>query len=110
MVWRTAERRVVGSVDIGGEGVVPPPFTPTGFLERHKKIKKEIDKKGKSYLCITPTEIAEKVGVSPEVVQEHIDVLVLDEAAVSVQKGDNPAICSSDGLSRLVDNLRKLRV
>lgn len=100
------DERDVGTVALGGE---PP--TPTGFLERHKEIKSVIDKKGYyNYQCVTPLEIGEELGISEDVVKEHIEVLKIDEAAVSVQKGDNPAICSTDGLQRLVDKLRLLRV
>ena len=111
MVWRTAERKVVGSVSIGEEGLLPPPFIPTAFFEDHKKIKRVIDHKGYySYQCVTPSEIAEEVGLSEGVVKEHIDVLELDEAAVPMQKGENPAVCSVQGLDRLVKKLRELRV
>lgn len=89
-----------------GKTVVTPKM---GFLDDHKKIKKFIDKEGKKYLCPTTDEIVGEVGLSAFDVRLHLDVMKEDEAAVSVQKGDNPAICSADGLNRLVDNLRKLR-
>lgn len=84
--------------------------TKIGFLDDHKKIKKFIDTEGKKYLCPTTDEIVGAVGLSAEDVRLHIKVMEEDESAVPVQKGDNPAICSADGLNRLVDNLRKLRV
>ena len=82
---------------------------PTKFLEEHKKIKKYIDSQGKKYLCPTIAEIAEATDLSEGDVRLHLDVMDEDEAVVSVQKGNNPAICSVDALSRLAINLRKLR-
>ena len=123
MVWKTAERTIVGQVSIGKTPTapVPPPITPpitppvtppvtATFLADHKKIKNYIDKQGKKYLCPPIDEITGTTGIPKDVVQLHLDVMIEDESAVSVQKGANPAICSSDGLSRLVDNLRKLVV
>ena len=82
---------------------------PTKFLEEHKKIKRFIDTQGKKYLCPTISEIAEETGLSEDDIRLHLDVMDEDEATVSVQKGNNPAICSVDALSRLAINLRKLR-
>lgn len=133
---RVIEEKVVGSMHIGAAPPAPstpyvappvslyvaPPKVPvtaaarkaapvvtTRFLDEHKKIKKYIDSQGKKYLCPTISEIAEVTGLSEDDVRLHLDVMDEDEAVVSVQKGNNPAICSVDALSRLAINLRKLR-
>lgn len=125
MVWKTADRTVVGQVGIGRPPATPPftppvtppitppvtPAIPTTFYEDHVKIKKAIDKKGKSGYCITPAEIAADTSLPLGTVNEHLRIFELDEAATTVQKGvDNPAICSTDALDALIKKLRKLRV
>jgi len=114
MVWKTAERTIVGQVSIGRTPTPPyvPPVTPpvtATFLADHKKIRAYLEKQGKKYLCPTIDEIAGTTGISKEVTQIHIDVMSEDEALAVVQKGANPAICSVDAMQRLVENLRKLR-
>lgn len=118
MVWKTADRRVVGQVSIGKTPTTPvtPPYTPpitppvtATFLADHKKIKAYLDKEGKKYLCPRIDEVAGTTGLSADVVQLHIDVMSEDEAIAVVQKGVNPTICSVDGMQRLIVNLRKLQ-
>ena len=125
MVWKTAERRVVGQVGVGRPPATPPftppvtppieipPVTPpvtVGFLDDHKKIKKFIDTQGKKYLCPPMDEIAGTTGIPEDVVRLHISVMEEDESIAVVGKGTNPPVCGVDAVSRLVDNLRKLRV
>ena len=114
MVWKTAERTIVGQVSIGKTPAPPyvPPVTPpvtATFLADHKKIRTYLEKQGKKYLCTTIDEVAGTTGIPKDVVQLHIDVMSEDEALAVVQKGANPAICSVDAMQRLVENLRKLR-
>ncbi|MCK4454546.1 hypothetical protein KAU51_04390 [Candidatus Parcubacteria bacterium] len=109
MVWRTAEKKIVGSVSIGEEGVTPPPFTPSGFLERHKEIAKYLRKEGKKYKCPSLSAIAEATNIDEETVRLHRDVMLEDEAVAEVNK-DGEIICEIDSMSRLITNLRKLRV
>ena len=135
MAWVTEEEKAVAVAGIVAEegeevpGPTPPPVTPlppeetgikpaevrevpTGFLDRHKAIKKLVDKRGYDYLCTTVEKIASELGLSPEVVQEHLDVLELDEAGKFLQTKTelDRAFCSVDSLQRLVENLRKLKV
>ena len=119
MVWKVADRTIVGQVSIGRTPTAPvtPPITPpvtppvitAKFLDEHKKIKKYLEKEGKKYLCPQIDEIAGTTGLSVDVVQLHIDVMDEDEAIAVVQKGANPVVCSVDAMQRLVENLRKLR-
>ena len=122
MVWKVADRTIVGQVSIGRTPTAPvtppitPPITPpvtppvtATFLADHKKIRAYLEKEGKKYLCPRIEEIAGTTGIPMDVVQLHIDVMSEDEAIAVVQKGANPAICSVDGMQRLVENLRKLR-
>jgi hypothetical protein len=135
MVWETQEKKAVGSVPIvtvegelppGPEPEVPPVLPPPGvglrpaeikerpegFIEIHKTVKKEVDKAGYKYLCTTPSKLAEKLSLSLETVLEHLEILQIDEAGKFVQgkSDEDPAFCSIDGLQRLVENLRKLKV
>jgi len=133
MVWELEEEKVVGSVPIlteAGEELPPapeiPPLTPSGpglkpsevketpvgFLERHKAIKKIVDKRGYDYLCTTVERIANELELDPEIVEEHLRVLELDEAGkfLQTEAEEARAFCSIDGLQRLVENLRKLKV
>ena len=133
MVWKVAERKVVGEAQISAKPVpgyvppseyvppAPPPGPafvaakapekeiPTEFLARHRLIKRFIDKEGKKYLCPNITDIATKTGLDEETVKQHINVMEFDEAVALMQEVDNPPVCSVDGLNRLVENLRKLR-
>ena len=112
------DEKIVGTTKISAKAPpvtppVSPPVTPpttVGFLERHKKIKKVVDKEGKLYRCPSVNDIATEVGLSVEDTKLHLDVMETDEAIKPVQKGDNPPICSIDAMQRLVDSLRKLRV
>ena len=136
MGWITEEEKAVAVAGIVAEegeevpGPTPPPVTPlppgeTGikpaevreavsgtFLERHAAIKKLVDKRGYDYLCTTVDRLADELGLAPEVVQEHLDVLELDEAGRFLQTKTelDRAFCSVDSLQRLVENLRKLKV
>lgn len=134
MVWEVQEKKIVGSVPIvTKEGELPPgpapevpPLTPTpdvglrpaeikvpeGFFERHKAIKAVIDRAGYRYLCTTAAKIAEETGLPEDVVNEHLSVLELDEAGKFLQTKSelDRAFCSIDGVQRLVENLRKLKV
>ena len=134
MVWKVAERKVVGEAQISAKPVpgyvppseyvppAPPPGPafvaakapekeiPTEFLARHRLIKRFIDKEGKKYLCPNITDIATKTGLDEETVKQHINVMEFDEAVALMQAVDNPPVCSVDGLNRLVENLRKLRM
>ena len=137
MVWELQEKKVVGAVPIvtepGEEPVGPPPEIPpitpvgppipglkpaevverpVGFFERHKVIKAVIDRAGYRYLCTTAAKIAEETGLSEDVVEEHLSVLELDEAGKFLQTKSelDRAFCSIDGVQRLVENLRKLKV
>ena len=133
MVWKIAERKVVGEAEITAKpppGYVPPSAyvppapppgpafvaakapekkIPTEFLARHRLIKGYIDKQGKKYLCPNITDIAAKTGLDEGTVKQHINVMEFDEAVALMQEVDNPPVCSVDGLNRLVENLRKLR-
>jgi hypothetical protein len=81
------------------------------YIDDHKAVKRVIDKAGYKYMCTTPAEIAAATGFPLEIVQEHLALLEVDEAAKFVQKGTaNPTICGADALQRLVENLRKLKV
>jgi hypothetical protein len=81
------------------------------YLDDHKAVKRVIDKAGYKYMCTTPAEVAAATGFPLEIVNEHLALLEIDEAAKFVQKGtENPTICGADALQRLVENLRKLKV
>ena len=119
MVWKVADRTIVGQVSIGRTPTAPvtPPITPpttppvtATFLADHKKIKKFIDTQGKKYLCPPVDEIAGTTGIPEDVVRLHLDVMEEDESIAIVGKGTNPPVCGVDAVSRLVDNLRKLRI
>ena len=126
MVWEdidTVELGVeivpAGGVPMGPSGI---PSAVTGlpvavvkkagtYLDNHKAVKKVIDKAGYKYLCTTPAEIAAATGLPLDIVNEHLALLEIDEAAKFVQKGtENPTICGADALQRLIENLRKLKV
>jgi len=99
----------------GGPGYpeLPGPSVkqPKTYLEQHKAVKRVIDKAGYKYLCTTPAEVAAATGLPIEIVNEHLALLEIDEAAKYVQKGtENPTICGADALQRLIENLRKLKV
>ena len=129
MAWKLADERVVAGVSVGRTSATAPPVTPpiippvilpvappvappvtAGFLEDHKKIKKFIDTQGKKYLCPPMDEIAGTTGIPEDVVRLHISVMEEDESIAVVGKGTNPPVCGVDAVSRLVENLRKLRI
>ena len=133
MVWKVAERKVVGEAEISKTpppGYVPPSVyvppaappgpafaaakapekkIPTEFLARHRLIKSFIDKEGKKYLCPNISDIVAKTSLDEETVKQHVSVMEFDEAVALMQEVDNCPVCSVDGLNRLVENLRKLR-
>ena len=128
MVWKLADERVVAQVGVGKTSAtapvappfvppITPPFTPpvtppvtAAFLADHKKIRKFIDTQGKKYLCPPMDEIAGTTGIPKDVVRLHLDVMEEDESIAIVGKGTNPPVCGVDAVSRLVENLRKLRI
>lgn len=129
MVWKVAERKVVGEATISEKpvsGYTPPSYAPSGgpafqaakppvkeipteFLARHRLIKNFVNKEGKKYICPCITDIAAKTHLDEETVRTHVSVMEFDEAVALMQDVDNPPVCSVDGLNRLVENLRKLR-
>ncbi len=121
MPWIVSDKLAVAGVGIvakpgelpPGEGTgLPKPRErkPSNYVDQHKAVKKVIDRAGYKYLCTTPAEIAAETGLPLEIVEEHLELMQIDEAAKYVQKGDNPSICGVDSLHRLVENLRKLKV
>lgn len=82
--------------------------TRSAFYTAHAKVKKEIDKAGKGGLCLTPEEIATKTNIDIEDVKEHIEIIKLDEAGAEVHEKSG-VVCSTDGMSKLVETLRRLR-
>jgi hypothetical protein len=123
-------QRVVDTVELGVE-IVPEGGTPVGphglpgvtglpiggikkvgtFLDQHKLVKKVIDKEGYKSRCTSAARIAADTGLPLEVVQEHLEIMEIDEAARFMESGtEDPMICGIDALQRLVENLRKLKV
>lgn len=135
MAWVTEEEKAVAIAGVVAEkgeevpGVIPMPITPlppeeiglkpavpvkvpTDFLSVHKLIKSAVDKAGYRYLCSTVEKLAESLGLEPSVVELHLSVLEVDEAGKFLQTPTehDRAFCSVDGLQRLVEKLRKLKV
>lgn len=116
MVWKTAERKVVASVEIREVPPVPPippvpPLPTLSFLDRHKKINKFIKHQGYyKYKCPSIIEIAEDTGFDIDVVKDHIAVMSEDESVKSVNDDAEGIICNIDSIQRLAETLRKLRV
>lgn len=124
-------KRRIDTVEIGVE-IVPEGGTPVGpgglpsavtglpiggvkklgtYLDEHKSIKKVIDKEGYKSRCTSAARIAADTGLPLEVVQEHLAIMEIDEAAKFMETGtEDPLVCGIDALQRLVENLRKLKV
>jgi hypothetical protein len=74
-------------------------------------VKKVIDKEGYKSRCSSAARIAADTGLPLAVVQEHLEIMEIDEAARFMETGTaDPMICGIDALQRLVENLRKLKV
>lgn len=108
-----------GGIPIGPPGEVPSVTgLPIGgvkkvgsYLEDHKAVKRVIDKEGYKSRCSSAARIAADTGLPLEVVQEHLEIMEIDECAKYMETGtEDPMICGIDALDRLVQNLRKLKV
>ena len=126
---RLIEEKIVATVGVGeteGEPGVPyvPPYAPppaipvapsriskvtrSKYYSDHEKILKELNKEGKKGKCLTAEEIAVKTNIDIEDVKAHLSIITLDEAGAEVHEKSG-IICSTDGMSHLVESLRKLR-
>ena len=126
-----AKRRIdtveleVEIVPEGGRPMGPPSGVPSGvtglpiagvkkmgtYIEQHKSVKRVIDKEGYKSRCSSAARIAADTGLPLEVVQEHLEIMEIDECAKYMETGtEDPMICGIDALDRLVQNLRKLKV
>ena len=126
MAWEDIDRVELG-VEIVPEGGTPmgPPGIPiavTGlpiarvkkmgsYIDEHKSVKRIVDKEGYKSRCSSAARIAADTGLPLEVVQEHLEIMQVDECVKYMETGtEDPMICSIDALQRLVENLRKLKV
>lgn len=108
----------VGGTPVGPSGVPSVTGLPIGgvkkvgsYLEDHKAVKRVIDKEGYKSRCSSAARIAADTGLPLEVVQEHLEIMEIDECAKYMETGtEDPMICGIDALDRLVQNLRKLKV
>jgi hypothetical protein len=124
-------KRRIDTVEIGVE-IVPEGGTPVGpsappsdvtglpiggikklqtYIDDHKMVKKVIDKEGYKSRCSSAARIAADTGLPLEVVQEHLELMEIDESVKYMESGtEDPMVCGIDALQRLVENLRKLKV
>jgi hypothetical protein len=124
-------KRRIDTVEIGVE-IVPEGGTPVGpgglpsvvtglplggikkvgtYLDEHKMVKKVIDKEGYKSRCSSAARIAADTGLPLEIVQEHLEIMEVDESVKYLETGtEDPMVCGIDALQRLVENLRKLKV
>lgn len=123
-------RKLIDTVELGVE-IVPKGGTPVGplgppgvtglpiggikkvgtYIDDHKAVKRVIDKEGYKSRCSSAARIAADTGLPLAVVQEHLEIMEVDECAKYVETGtEDPLICGIDALQRLVENLRKLKV
>jgi hypothetical protein len=122
-------RKLIDTVELdveivpeGGTPVGPPPTGITGlpiggikkvasYIDDHKMVKKVIDKEGYKSRCSSAARIAADTGLPLAVVQEHLEIMEVDESVKYMESGtEDPMVCGIDALQRLVENLRKLKV
>lgn len=125
-------RKLVDTVELGVE-IVPEGGTPVGppderpsvmtglpmggvkkvgtYIDDHKAVKRVIDKEGYKSRCSSAARIAADTGLPLELIQEHLEIMEIDESVKYLESGtEDPMVCSIDALQRLVENLRKLKV
>ena len=79
MVWKTAEKKIIGTVEIREEGEEPTPPVPVSdiikdFVKEHAALKGIIDGYGKKGLCVTKGTLISDSKLSAERLDKHIDV------------------------------------
>lgn len=123
-------KRRIDTVEIGVE-IVPEGGTPVGpgglpgvtglpiggvkkvgtYIDEHKLVKRVIDKEGYKSRCSSAARVSAETGLPLEVVQEHLELMQIDESVKYLESGtEDPMVCSIDALQRLIENLRKLKV
>jgi hypothetical protein len=106
----SVERRIIGTVSILPPGTPPvtPPVTYEEILKIHKLVKGEIDSRAEKGKCVTPEEIANVLGLTPDVVATHIEILKSDQYVVHTDEKEDARICSREALNRLYESLGRL--
>ncbi len=108
----------VGGTPIGPGGLPGVTGLPIGgvkkvgtYIDAHKLVKRVIDKEGYKSRCSSAARIAADTGLPLEIVQEHLEIMEVDESVKYLETGtEDPMVCGIDALQRLVENLRKLKV
>ena len=108
MPWRTAERKVIGTVVISEEGAPPrPPTPPTpavqSFIDEHRKLKAIIDRHGEKGSCITRTTLESEGKVTSEALDRHIRLFENHDALGSITE---EGFCGKEALKKLKNKLK----
>ena len=108
MPWRTAERKVIGTVVISEEGAPPMPHAPPtpavqAFLDEHRRLKKTLDSYGAKGMCVTRSTLEKEGRVSGDILDKHIDVF---RAHSAISEVDGDILCGREALSKLKKKIR----
>lgn len=108
MVWKTAEKKIIGTVVLEEEGVTPKPPTPTptpkpvpqdvkDFMTEHKRLQTIVDRDG----CINRAKLMAEGKITNEKrMDQHLQFFEDDDAISEVDK-ETDAYCSGSAISDL---------
>jgi len=115
-VWKTAEKKIIGTVLLVEEGVTPRPVTPTpkppvpvpiiqSFIDEHKKLKAILDSYGAKGACVPRTTLEKEGGIVGEQLDRHIRVFTNSDAAAPITEEGEEVLCSKNAIRELKKKL-----
>lgn len=108
MVWKTAEKKIIGTVSIIEEGEVVPPVVPPvpdvvkDFVKEHVALKKLIDNYGKKGQCVTKESLIADSKLSVERLNKHLEVFK-EHDVIAPASGDT--VCGREAIRALKKQL-----
>jgi len=110
MPWKTAERKVIGTVVISEEGAPPRPPAPPSpiiadFIAEHRKLKRILDNYGAKGACVPRSTLEKEGGIVGEQLDRHIRVFTGSDAASPITEEGEEVLCSKSSIRELKKKL-----
>jgi len=87
----------------------PACLTPEQWLNQHARAKDVVNDYTRRGLCITPTELASKLNIDPNLAETHLEVMRTDKNVVQVATVDGKKVyCSEELIRKILKDLESI--
>lgn len=102
MVWRTAEKKIIGTVLLVEEKPPVPVPVIEAFLKEHADLKRIIEGYGKRSECVSRSTLEIDSKLSPERVGKHLELFKAHDVAIDITP---EGVCGKDALRKFKELL-----